>query len=163
MANFAEWINREDAGSRSASREAPVADTVTVYNRDFVYYASGRVTSATIAGAVIAGMVLGGNTRLVGRSQRTNQATPLSVTGNTAGTNKVLVVIEPMAVYLLKASGTVTEALKGQNFNLQGAAGSQLINITPSASGSFELIKPAGGMRGTDNTFGLFRIRKDMV
>lgn len=166
MANYAEWINREDANSKSATREVPVADTVQVFNRDFVgYNGSGRITSASVASLKLLGMVLGGNSRLVGRSQRTNQTYPLSATGNTAGTVKMLVVVEPQAQYLLKASGTLTEAMKGKTFNLQGSAGSQLINITPDAEddGQFEFIRPGNGVRGTDATFGFFRLRKDMV
>jgi len=163
MANFAEYINREDAQSNSATRECAIADTVTVFNRDFVgYNGSGRITSASVATLKLIGMVMGGNSRLLGRSQRTNQTYPLSTTGNTAGTNKVIVNIEPEAEYLMKASAALTAAQVGLTFNLQGNAGSQLVNATPAASGAgqLELVRLGNGMRGTDNTFGVFRIRK---
>lgn len=164
MANFAEYINREDAQSNSATREPAVADTVTVFNRDFVgYTAAGRVTSAGIATLRIIGMVMGGASRVTGRSQRTAASGTLSATGNTAGTVKVLVNIEPEAEYLLKASGALTAAQVGSTFNLQGNAGSQLINTTADAEGDgqFELVRLANGLRGTDNTYGVFRIRKE--
>ena len=161
MANFAEYINREDAQSNSATREPAVANGITVYNRDFVgYNGSGFVTSAGIASLKLLGMVMGGESRVKGRSVRVSGGGQ-SATGNAAGTVKVLVNIEPQAEYLLKASGALTAALVGRTFNLQGSAGSQLINTTPAASddGQFELVRLGGGMRGTDNTFGVFRIR----
>ena len=163
MANYAEYINREDAQSNSATRECAVANGVTVFNRDFVGYASGRVTSAGIATLRIIGMVMGGPSRIKGRSQRTAVGTSLSATGDVNGTVKVLVAIEPEAEYLLKASAALTAAQVGATFNLQGSAGSQLINATADAEGDgqFELVRLAEGMRGTDNTFGVFRIRKE--
>lgn len=163
MANYAEYINREDAQSNSATRECAVASGVTVYNRDFVGYASGRVTSASIATQRVIGMVMGGPSRIKGRSQRTSTGSELSATGDANGTVKVLVNIEPEAEYLLKASATLTAAQVGATFNLQGNAGSQLINATADAEGDgqFELVRLANGMRGTDGTFGVFRIRKE--
>ena len=163
MANYAEYINREDAQSNSATRECAVANGVTVFNRDFVGYASGRVTSAGIATLRIIGMVMGGPSRIKGRSQRTAVGGDLSATGDAAGTVKVLVNIEPEAEYLLKASAALTAAQVGSTFNLQGNAGSQLVNATADAEGDgqFELVRLAEGMRGTDNTFGVFRIRKE--
>ena len=164
MANFAEYINREDAQSNSATREPAVANGVTVYNRDFVGYTSaGRVTSAGVASLRLLGMVMGGPSRIKGRSQRTSVGGDLSATGDAAGTVKVLVNIEPEAEYLLKASANLTAAQVGATFNLQGSAGSQLINATADAEGDgqFELVRLAEGMRGTDNTFGVFRIRKE--
>lgn len=164
MANFAEYINREDAQSNSATRESSVASGVTVFNRDFVGYAGGRVTSAGVATLRIIGMVLGGPARATGRSQRTSPSgTQLSTTGNASGTAKVLVTIEPEAEYLLKASAALTDALVGSTFNLQGNAGSQLITATADAEGDgqFELVRLANGIRGTDNTYGVFRIRKE--
>ena len=167
MANYAEYINREDAQSNSATRECAVANGVTVYNRDFVGYTSaGRVTSAGVASLRLLGMVMGGPSRIKGRSQRTSVSGDLSATGDAAGTVKVLVNIEPEAEYLLKASAALTAAQVGSTFNLQGNAGSQLINATAAANGvdgvgQFELVRLADGMRGTDNTFGVFRIRKE--
>lgn len=166
MANFAEYINREDAQSNSATREEAVESGVTVFNRDFVGYgANGRLTSAGIATLKLLGMVMGGDTQLIGRSQRTFQTGEISTTGNAAGSKKVLVNIENEAQYLLKATGALTQAVVGSTFNLQGTAGSQLVNATPAASGAagtgqFELVRLAKGIRGTDNTYGVFRIRK---
>jgi len=166
MANYAEYINREDAQSNSATRTEAVESGVTVFNRDFVGYgANGRLTSAGIASLKLLGMVMGGDTQLIGRSQRTAAGSTISATGNAAGKVKVLVNIENEAEYLLKASGALTQTLVGSTFNLQGNAGSQLITATPAASGAagtgqFELVRLANGIRGTDNTFGVFRIRR---
>lgn len=168
MANFAEYINREDAQSNSATREPAVASTVTVYNRDFVGYdGSGRVTSAGIATLPLIGMVMGGASRATGRSQRTSPTgSQLSATGNVAGTVKVLVNIESEAEYLLKANATLRAQDVGKTYNLTGAAGSQLINGTittdaiPAGGTQFELVRLANGMRGTDGTYGVFRLKK---
>lgn len=161
MANYAEYINREDAQSNSATREPSVASGVTVYNRDFVGYdGAGRITSASVASLPLLGMVYGGPSRIKGRSQRLS-GSGVSATGTADGKVKVLVVIEPQAEYLLKAAGALAATLVGQTFNLQGAAGSQLINVTPVGSdgGQFELVRLADGIRGSDNTFGVFRLR----
>ena len=163
MANYAEYINREDAQSNSATRECAVANGVTVYNCDFVgYTAAGRVTSAGVASLRLLGMVMGGPSRIKGRSQRTSVGSSLSATGDVNGTVKVLVNIEPRAEYLLKASAALTAAQVGSTFNLQGSAGSQLINATADAEGDgqFELVRLAGGIRGTDSTYGVFRLRE---
>ena len=165
MANFAEYINREDAQSNSATREPAVASGVTVHNRDFVAYdGSGRITNASIATAKLIGMVMGGASRVVGRSARTSGGGQ-SATGNAGGTVTVLVNIEPEAEYLMKASAALTAAQVGNTFNLQGSGGSQLINATADTEGDgqFELVRLGKGMRGTDNTFGVFRIRKDAI
>ena len=158
----AEYLGREDGSSNSASREVAVANGATVTNRDLVYYASGRVTAASIAGKKLLGQVQGGDTRLIARSQRT-AGDHETATGNSAGTVKVLVNQEPSARYLLKfASGTADAAEEGQYFNLQGATGAQLVtNTADEESGQLVLIKANPGIRGTDNTYGIFRIAND--
>lgn len=143
--------------SNSATREYPVANGVTVYDREFVYLdAAGRVSSATIAGARLLGQVVGGDT------QNMDRAYSASATGNAAGTVKVLVNIDPEERYLLKADNvgtTLAVAHQGQYFDLVGAAGSQLVDSsTVSTTGSLVLVQFNPGIRGTDDTYGIYKI-----
>lgn len=156
----AEYIGCEDGGSNSATREVAVASGVTVTSGDFVTLASGRATSASIAKKRLLGVVLGGDTRKIARSQRVANTGVKTATGNAGGTVKVLVNEEPSAKYLLKfASGTASASDEGKYFNLEGATGSQLVTNTAVADlGQLVLVKANPGIRGTDNTYGIFRV-----
>lgn len=92
-----------------------VASGVTVTAGDFVYFASGRITSATVAGA-----------RLIGTVTET-------ATGNAAGSVKANVAIDPDLRYLLQNDniGTTFAATHvGQYFDLIGATGAQLVDTS---------------------------------
>lgn len=109
--------------SNFAQYNFPVASGVTVNNGDFVYFASGRVTSATIAGARPIGMVTGAVT----------SGAPGAATGNAGGTVTVDVVIDPGLRYLLQNDniGTTFAATHvGQYFDLIGATGAQLVDTS---------------------------------
>lgn len=159
----AEYIGREDGGSNSATREVAVASGVTVTSGDFVTLASGRATAASIAKKRLLGVVLGGDTKNIARSKRVANTGVKTAVGNAGGTVKVLVNQEPSAKYLLKmASGTASAADEGKYFNLEGATGAQLVTNTPVADlGQLILVKAAPLIRGTDNTYGIFRVADD--
>ncbi len=156
----ADYIGREDGNSNSAAREVPVADGVTVTSGDFVTLVNGRATAASIAKKRLLGVVMGGDTRKIARSQRVANTGIKTATGNTAGTVKVLVNQEPSAKYLLKfATGTASAADEGKYFNLTGATGAQTVTNTAVADlGQLILVKANPGIRGTDNTYGIFRV-----
>lgn len=146
-----------DGQSNGVTIEFPVASGVTVYDREFVYLDSaGRVSSATIAGARLLGQVVGGDT------QNMDRAYSASATGNAGGTVKVLVDVDPEQRYLLKSDNvgtTLAVTHQGQYFDLVGAAGSQLVDSsTVTTTGSLVLVKFNPGIRGTDDTYGIFKI-----
>lgn len=102
-------------GTNFATYQFPVASAVTVTAGDFVYFASGRITSATIAGARPIGMVTE------------------TQTGNAGGTVKALVNIDDDSRFLLQNDniGTTFAATHvGQYFDLIGATGSQLVDTS---------------------------------
>lgn len=102
-------------GTNFATYAFPVASGVTVTAGDFVYFSSGRITSASIAGARQVGMVLE------------------TATGNAAGTVSALVCIDDDVRFLLQNDnvGTTFAATHvGQYFDLTGATGAQLVDTS---------------------------------
>jgi hypothetical protein len=137
---------RLDGKTNFAQRTFPVANGVTVTVGDFVYFSSGRLTSATVAGARLLGMALE------------------TAAGNSAGTVKAQVCIDPLVIYLLKNDNdTTTFAAShvGTNFDLIGATGAQLVDTsTTGTSGSLLCIEynPQIDPVKSDLTYGLFII-----
>lgn len=156
MANTAKYIGSAVSNAVPVTKEYAVASGVTVYDGDFVYLASGRVTSASIAGVTLLGQVVGQN------SARPDVHTEsYSATGDSTGTVKVLVVVEPNAKYAMLNDNLVTTFAAshvGTCFDLIGSAGSQLIDTsTTGTTGQFECI--GYGYNG-DNTYGTFIINE---
>ncbi len=141
---------RLDGKTNFAQRTFPVANGVTVTAGDFVYFASGRLTSATIAGALACGMVLE------------------TKTGDSAGTVKAQVCIDPWMVYLLKNDNdTTTFAAShvGTKFDLIGATGAQLVDTsTTGTSGQLVCIEynPQIDPVKADTTYGLFMLQENV-
>lgn len=137
-------LGRIDGNTNFATYSFPVANGVTVTAGDFVYFASGRITSATIAGA-----------RAVGMAQET-------ATGNAGGTVVALVCIDPTMRYLLQQDniGTANSAsLVGTNFDLIGATGAQLVDTsTTGTTGQLVCIEynPRIEPVQNDTTYGVF-------
>lgn len=157
---MAEYLGRDEGGTNSVTREYPVANGVTVYDGEFVYLSSGRVTSASIAGKKLLGTVVGGNNGDLDRSYSG------SATGDANGTVKVLVNIERDARYLIKGDNvgtTLAVTHEGTYFDLTGNAGSQLVDTstTSATTGQLVLIKFNPGIRGTDATYGIYRIAEN--
>jgi hypothetical protein len=156
----AEYTGRDEGHSNSVTREYSVASGVTLTDGDFVYLAAGRVTNAAIAGKRLLGTVIGGDTQNLDRSYG------LTAVGNAGGTVKVLVNIERDARYLVKCSGAMVEATHlGKQFGLTGNTGAQQVDLTTvtDSTGQVVCIQTNPGIRGTDNTFGLFRMAAKQV
>lgn len=132
-----------------ATRSFAVASAVVVTEGDFVYFSSGRITSATIAGARPIGVAMG------------------TGTGNASGTVKLLVIVEPNAIYLLNNDNigtTFAAAHVGTNFDLIGATGAQLVDTsTTGTTGSLVCIEynPQIDPFSTTTTYGLFMISEN--
>lgn len=155
MAVTTEYIGREQGHTNGVCRKYAVANGATVYDGEFVYLSAGRVTSASIAGKKLFGTVVGGDTANLKRSYSG------SATGDSAGTVEVLVNVERDARYLMKSDqiGTsLSASLEGTYFDLIGNPGSQLIDssTTNATTGQMLLLRFNPGIRGTDNTYGIF-------
>jgi len=139
------------------TREYSVASGVTVHDREFVYInADGRVSSASIDGLRLLGSVVGGDTQNLDRNYSG------SATGNADGTVRVLVNIDPEERYLLKNDNVATTfvaAHVGDYFDITGSASNQLVDTsTVGATGQLVCLRFNPGIRGTDSTYGIFRI-----
>ena len=145
MAVTARLIGNVDGKSNSVTLQLPVANGVTVTAGDFVYFASGKISSATITGDV----------RLIGQVQGT-------ATGNATGTVKALVVVDPMAKYLIQADQALTASNLGQYMDLTGASGAQkvLASTASATTGVMVCIDTAPGISpvASDTTYGVYKI-----
>lgn len=137
-------LGRADGKVNYATYSFPVASGVTVTAGDFVYFSSGRITSASIGGARCVGMVLE------------------TATGNSGGTVSALVCVDPLMRYLLKNDNdTTTFAVThvGTNFDLIGATGAQLVD-TSSTGTTGQLLcleyNPLIDPIKSDTTYGVF-------
>jgi hypothetical protein len=149
-----QMLGRLDGTTNYASVLLPVTSGVTINEGDFVYFASGYVTNATVSGA-----------RLLGYAEST-------VTGNATGTNTVLVCIDPAMRYLIKGSQAFasvtngTSSAVGQYFDISGTTGAQVITETSggATTGQFLCISVPGmtnfpntGLQGlTANLYAVF-------
>jgi hypothetical protein len=157
MAVTAQSLGAIDGVTNGVTREYAVTNGSTVYDRELVYLdANGRVTSDSIAGVRLLGSVVGASSRELDRAYSG------SATGNAAGTVKVLVNIDPDERYLLKndnVAATFAAEDVGEYFDLVGNAGSQLVDTsTASTTGQLLCVEYNPGIRGTDSTYGIFKI-----
>lgn len=143
----ARYVGSMNANQEQVLREYAVANSVTVTKGDFVYFSSGRITSASIAGV-----------RLLGVAQST-------VTGNSGGTNKVLVDVTPLGLYLIdndNVGTTFAASHVGTYFDLIGATGAQQVDTSTTSSSSGQLVAmefdPSYVSAGadSDNSVGVF-------
>jgi hypothetical protein len=140
-----------DGSTNFANYSFPVASGVTVTAGDFVYFASGRITSATIAGALAIGMVLE------------------TATGNAAGTVSAVTCIDPLMRYLLQNDNigtTFAASLVGTKFDLIGATGAQLVDTsTTSTTGQLLCLEynPQIDPVKTDTTYGVFLLQESLL
>ena len=109
-------IGRIDGHTNYASKAYVVTSGVTINAGDFVYFASGCVTNATVNGARILGMAEG------------------TATGTATGTVTVLVCIDRNMQYLVKTAAALTvangtNAYVGTYFDLSGGTGATNLNI----------------------------------
>lgn len=157
MANQNIYVGSAVSGATPVTKELPVADGVTVYNGDFVKFSSGRVTNASIAGATLIGQVVGQDSAAV-----STHTESYSATGNSAGTVKVLVNVEPNAKFVIDNDnvGTTFAATHvGQFFDLTGNGDAQLVD-TSTASATTGQLQCIGYSYNGDNTLGTFIINE---
>jgi hypothetical protein len=139
-------IGRFDGNTNFATASFPVASGVTVTEGDFVYFSSGRITSASVAGA-----------RLIGQVTAT-------ATGNAGGTVKALVIVDPAMRYLVdndNVGTTFAASHVGTYFDLTGATGAQLVDTsTTTTTGSLLCLEynPSIDPVSTDTSWGIFMI-----
>lgn len=119
------------------TKEYPVANGVTVNDGDIVYFAAGRVTNATIAGATVLGIVQGSNANDPSNVTNTNGTAGPTV-GNAAGTATVLVIVDPSAKVLISTNSAATV---GSRYNLSGTTGAQTLNVSGGAGTQAEVVK----------------------
>lgn len=156
MATQNQYIGSAVSPASAVTKEYPVASGVTVYNGDFVYLTSGRVTNASIAGATLLGMVVGQNS-----ADPSNHTESYSATGNAGGTVKVLVIVEPNAKFVVdndNVGTTFAVTHVGQCFDLTGNGDAQLVDTsTVGTTGQLQCVQ--FGYNG-DNTLGVFIINE---
>lgn len=156
MANQNRWVGSAVSPASAITKEYPVANGVTVYSGDFVYLTSGRVTNANIAGVTLLGQVVGQDSAAV-----SNHTESYSATGNSAGTVKVLVIVEPNAKFKVindNVGTTFAASHIGQCFDLIGSGDAQLADTsTTGTTGQLECI---GYAYEGDTTAGLYIINE---
>lgn len=145
-------VGRLDGKSNFASKSFPVASGVTVTKGDFVYFASGRLTSASIAGQAPIGCVLE------------------TATGNAGGTVEALVCIDPHMQYAVdndNVGTTFAASHVGTKFDLIGATGAQLIDTssTSATTGTMLCVEynPQIDPVRNDTSFGLYVIAEHLI
>lgn len=143
----ARFIRTVNGKTDYSSEKFPVASGVTVTAGDFVYFASGRITSASIAGSQLIGVVLE------------------TATGNAGGTVEALVVTDPDAVYLVdndNVGTTFAASHVGTKFDLTGATGAQLVDTSTTSATTGQLLcldyNPQIDPVKSDVSQGLFKI-----
>lgn len=149
-----EYMGRDEGHSNNVTREYAVANGVTVTEDDFVILnPDGRVALPTAAGERLLGTVVGGDT------QNLDRAYGRTVTGNAAGTVKVLVNIERDARYLVTANAALAAANVGDALDIAGATGAQVIDVAKvGPTGQLIVLQLGTGIRGRTNTSAVVRI-----
>lgn len=148
----ARYLGRVNGDSKAASLVFPVASGVTVNNGDFVYFASGRITAASIPGQPLIGMVVCDG----------------AITGNAGGTVKANVIVEPDAKYLVDNDNigtTFAASHVGTLFDLIGATGAQLVDTSSTgATGQLLCIEynPQIEPVKSDTSWGIFVIAEHL-
>lgn len=153
----AEYVKNLRGYTNSVTIEKAVANGVTINNGDFVYDNGGRVDNSSIAGTRLLGVAYTGDSADLDRSYST------SVTGDSNGDAKVLVNVEPEAVYLLpvdEGTGTFDSNSEGQYFDLEVNSGNQEVNIESQSgtSGQLYCLTYNPGIRNSGTSDGLFTI-----
>lgn len=138
-----QMLGRLDGTTNFATAQLPVANTITINVGDFVYFASGNITNATVSGA-----------RLIGMAMQT-------VTGNSTNTNTCLVCVDPLMRYLLQGNTVFSATSVGQYFDVSGTTGAQVITTSSASTtvGPFLCIAENTnvGIAGTQSTsYGTF-------
>jgi len=151
-------IGSATGGYNGVTKEYPVADGVTVTADQFVFLTDGRVTDVDVEGDTLLGMVIGGQSNDLGNTVAAAAKTTL---GDTAGTTKVLVAVEPSNKYVIDNDNdgtTFAASHVGKYFNLAANLDDAQVIDTSTASatvGQFQCIEY--GYNG-DTTLGVYII-----
>lgn len=151
------YVGSATSKATFVTKEYPVADGVTVTDGDFVYLSSGRITNASITGKKLLGMVSGQQSNDPSLHTDTQTAT-----GDTAGSVKVLVMVEPNAKFAITNDNTGTTFAAthvGQRFDLTGNTGAQLVDTSTVSATTGQVECIGFGYEG-DDTVGLFIINE---
>ncbi len=142
---------RLDGKTNFATRDFVITNGVTVAAGDFVYFdGSGRVTNSSIAGQLLVGMAIEGGT------------------GNSGGTVKARVCVDPQMLYLLdndNVGTTFAVTHVGTKFDLTGATGAQLVDTsTTGATGQLICVEynPQIDPVKADTSYGIFMIAESV-
>jgi len=141
-----ELIGAAINGFAGVTKEYPVASGVTVTDGDFVYLTSGRVTNASIDGKTLLGIVHGGQS-----NDPSNVANTQTATGDAGGTVKVLVHVDPTNKYVVtsdQVASTLAITDVGQNFDVTGATGAQLLDVSTRSATTNQLEVIQFGYKG---------------
>ena len=144
-------LGRIDGQTNFATYEFIVTSGVTITENDFVYFASGEITNATVAGARLLGMAL------------------QTATGVADNSVKCLVCIDPTMRYLIDNDNDTTTfgvTHVGTNFDLIGATGAQLVDTSStSTTGSLICLEynPQIDPVKTDTSWGVFMIAENVL
>ena len=137
-----------DGDTNFATYSFIVTSGVTVTAGDFVYFASGKITNASIAGALLVGMAME------------------TVVGD--GTATALVCVDPDMRYLLdndNVDTTFAATHVGTKFDLTGATGAQLVD-TSSTGTTGQLLcleyNPQIDPVSSDTSYGVFVIQESI-
>lgn len=151
MAVQVQLLGRGDGNTNFSTQDFPVANGVTITKGDFVYFASGRLTSASVAGQ-----------SLIGCAMET-------ATGNSAGTVKAKVCVDPNMRYLLdndNVGTTFAASHVGTKFDLIGATGAQLVDTSSTSATTGQLLcleyNPQISPVETDTSVGVFKVSEHL-
>jgi hypothetical protein len=141
----AQLLGRADGNTNFSTQSFVVTSAVTVRKGDFVYFASGKITNASVATQKLLGMAME------------------TVTGS-AALEKCLVCVDPTMRYLVdndNDSTTFGVTHPGTYFDLIGASGAQLVDTsTTSTTGSLLCLEynPQVDPVRADTSWGTFLI-----
>src|SRR5574337_923793 len=129
------------------ARKYKVASGVTVTKGDFVYFASGRITSASVLGQPLVGVV------------------EETATGNAGGTVEAMVNVDPDSLYIVDNDNigtTFAASHVGTKFDVTGATGAQLVDTSSTSATTGQLFceayNPQYSPFESDTSQGLFKI-----
>lgn len=149
MAVQVQLLGRTDGGTNFSTYSFIVTSGVTITKGDFVYFASGELTNASVAGALLVGVAM---------------ETATGVANNSV---KCKVCVDPEMRYLLdndQDSATFAVTDVGKFFDLIGATGAQLVDTSSGSATTGQLLcleyNPQISPVETDTSVGVFKIRE---
>lgn len=140
---MSQWIGSAVSGANGVTKEYPVANGVTVTDGDFVYLTGGRVTNASIGGVALLGLVNGKQS-----NRFDDHSEALTTTGDSNGTKKVLVIVEPNAKFLVTKATDFVASDVGQRYDISGTTGAQVASGAAGSTGQLEIIQ--NGYKGNN-------------